>query len=149
MEMATPPSPLRTACGGRTSERPTTWIPRALKKQQILDRSDLAFMQDDRYAQRCALSYFRENQRRLWVFAVAVGVGLAVLSLIWTGLTFMQQSASGLDLSRARQHLARIIIGVVVLACAAIVWEGLNEVLFSGVDFWTFDRSVFYGDLRR
>ena len=119
------------------------------EEQQNLDRSDLVFMLDDRYSQRCALSYFRENQRRLWVFAVALGVGLAVLSLIWTGLTFMQHSASGMDLSKARMHLARVIVGVVLLACAAIVWEGLNEVLFSGVEFWTFDRSVFYEDMRR
>ena len=106
--------------------------------------SDLVFAVDDRYAQRCAMSYFRENQRRLWVFAVALGAAFSVLSLIWIGVTYMQYSASGVELSRARALLTRVIIGLVILACALLIWEGLNEYLFSGVESWTQNRGVFY-----
>ena len=106
--------------------------------------SDLVFAVDDRYAQHCAMSYFRENQRRLWVFAVALGAAFSVLSLIWIGVTYMQYSASGVELSRARALLTRVIIGLVILACALLIWEGLNEYLFSGVESWTQNRGVFY-----
>ena len=102
------------------------------------------FAVDDRYAQHCAMSYFRENQRRLWVFAVALGAAFSVLSLIWIGVTYMQYSASGVELSRARALLTRVIIGLVILACALLIWEGLNEYLFSGVESWTQNRGVFY-----
>ena len=60
------------------------------------------FMVDDRYNQRCAMSYFRENQRRLWVFAVWLGAGFTVISLIWGGVAYMQNAASGVELSRIR-----------------------------------------------
>ena len=106
--------------------------------------SDLVFAVDDRYAQHCAMSYFRENQRRLWVFAVALGAAFSVLSLIWIGVTYMQYSASGVELSRARALLTRVIIGLVIMACALLIWEGLNEYLFSGVESWTQNRGVFY-----
>ena len=96
------------------------------------------------YAQHCAMSYFRENQRRLWVFAVALGAVFSVLSLIWIGVTYMQYSASGVELSRARALLMRVIIGLVIMACALLIWEGLNEYLFSGVESWTQNRGVFY-----
>ena len=64
---------------------------------------DLQFMTDDRYSQRCAMAYFRENHRRLWYFAVALGGSFTVLSLIWGGVVYMQNAASGvMELSRIR-----------------------------------------------
>ena len=108
------------------------------------DPTDLQFAADDRYNERCALSYFRENQRRLWVFAVAVGAAFTVFSLIWVGVTYMQHAASGIELSRARAILTRVLIGLVILSCALLVWEGVSAVLFPGMDFWTQDRGVFY-----
>ena len=44
-------------------------------KGTVKRKSDLQFAVDDAYNQRCAMSYFRENQRRLWVFAVWLGAG--------------------------------------------------------------------------
>ena len=106
--------------------------------------SDLQFAVDDRYNQRCAMSYFRENQRRLWVFAVWLGAGFTVISLIWGGVAYMHNAASGVELSRIRGMLTRVFVGFVILACALLIWDGISETLFFGADFWTQDRGVFY-----
>ena len=91
--------------------------------------SDLQFMADDRYNQRCALSYFREDQRRLWYFAVALGASFTVISLIWVGVVHMQNTASGVDISKTRAMLVRVIIGLIILASAFLIWEGLNDIV--------------------
>ncbi len=106
--------------------------------------SDLIFMADDRYNARCALSYFREDLRRAWVFLVAVGALVAVMSLVWVGFTYMQNSASGVSISRSQLMLIRVLMGVVILACSALIWETLGTFLFSGFDFWTLERGTFY-----
>ena len=111
------------------------------------EESDLEFTSSNRYGQHCALSYVRENQRRLWYFAVALGTMFTVISMIWVGVTYMQNSASGVDLSKSRAMLMRVIIGIVILASAYLIWEGVNEVLFNRLDSWTLDRGDFY-DLR-
>ena len=108
------------------------------------EESDLQFMVDDRYNQRCAMSYFRENQRRLWVFAVWLGAGFTVISLIWGGVAYMQNAASGVELSRIRGMLTRVLVGFVILACALLIWDGVSGALFYGVDSWTQDRGVYY-----
>ena len=106
--------------------------------------SDLEFMRDDRYKQRCALSYFREDQRRLWYFAVALGASFTVISLIWVGVVHMQNTASGVDISKTRAMLVRVMIGLIILACAFLIWDGLNELLFKGLDSWTLEQGVFH-----
>ena len=113
----------------------------------LVKKSDLQFMVDDRYNQRCAMSYFRENQRRLWVFAVWLGAGFTVISLIWGGVAYMQNAASGVELSRIRGMLTRVLVGFVILACALLIWDGVSGALFYGMDSWTQDRGVYY-DLR-
>ena len=110
----------------------------------VREESDLEFTSSDRYGQHCALSYVRENQRRLWYFAVALGTMFTVISMIWVGVTYMQNSASGVDLSKSRAMLMRVIIGIVILASAYLIWEGVNEVLFNRLDSWTLDRGDFY-----
>ena len=107
-------------------------------------KSDLQFAVDDRYNQRCAMSYFRENQRRLWVFAVWLGAGFTVISLIWGGVAYMQNAASGVELSKIRGMLTRVFVGFVILACALLIWDGISGTLFFGADFWTQDRGVYY-----
>ena len=108
------------------------------------EESDLQFAVDDRYNQRCAMSYFRENQRRLWVFAVWLGAGFTVISLIWGGVAYMQNAASGVELSKIRGMLTRVFVGFVILACALLIWDGISGTLFFGADFWTQDRGVYY-----
>ena len=108
------------------------------------EESDLEFIADDRYKQRCALSYFREDQRRLWYFAVALGGSFTVISLIWVGVVHMQNTASGVDISRTRAMLVRVLIGLIILACAFLIWDGLNELLFKGLDSWTLEEGVFH-----
>ena len=107
-------------------------------------RSELVYVRTDEYGQQCALSYFRENTRRLWVFGVSVGAIFTVISMVIIGITYMQHSASGVDLSRSRLMLIRVFIGVVILACSVLVWEGVNTFLFSNVESWTFERGTFY-----
>ena len=106
--------------------------------------TELGFYKDDRYKMRCSMSYFRENQRRLWYFAVALGGAFTVVSLIWAGMSHMQNAASGMDIARTRGMLVHVLVGIVILASALLLWEGLNEFLFSGVDVWTLERGVFY-----
>ena len=119
--------------------KPDDWDKGTVKR-----KSDLQFSVDDAYNQRCAMSYFRENQRRLWVFAVWLGAGFTVISLIWGGVAYMHNAASGVELSRIRGMLTRVFVGFVILACALLIWDGISETLFFGADFWTQDRGVFY-----
>ena len=107
-------------------------------------RSELVYVQTNEYGQQCALSYFRENQRRLWVFTVSVGGLFSVISMIIIAITYMQHSASGVDLSKARLMLIRVCIGVIILACSMLAWESVNAFLFSNLQSWTFDRGTFY-----
>ena len=113
-------------------------------EENLEKKSDLQFAVDDRYNQRCAMSYFRENQRRLWVFAVWLGAGFTVISLIWGGVAYMQNAASGVELSKIRGMLTRVFVGFVILACALLIWDGISGTLFFGADFWTQDRGVYY-----
>ncbi len=106
--------------------------------------SDLVTLPSVDYGRHCSLSYFRENLRRLWYFAAALGGGLATLSLAWGGVAYMQSSASGADLSRARGMIMRVALGVIILACAYLVWEGVSTLLFSHLEFWTLDPNTFY-----
>ena len=112
--------------------------------ERLKKTSDLEFIRDDRYKQRCALSYFREDQRRLWYFAVSLGASFTVISLIWVGVVHMQNTASGVDISRTRAMLVRVIIGLIILACAFLIWDGLNELLFKGLGSWTLEQGIFY-----
>ena len=108
------------------------------------EESDLEFMSGDRYSQGCSLAYFRENLRRLWYFAVSLGAAFTVISLIWVGVVHMQNTASGVDISRTRAMLVRVSIGIIIIACSSLIFEGLNAVLFTGLDSWTLERGVFY-----
>ena len=108
------------------------------------DKSDLQFVLTDDYGQDCALSYFRENLRRLWVFGVALGAVFASISFIWIGVTHMQHTASGMDISKSRMMFVRVGLGIIILACALIVWEGLNDYLLEGLNGWTNERTFFY-----
>ena len=106
--------------------------------------TDLHTLPTTSYGQNCALSYLREDLRRLWRFAVALGGGLAALSLIWAGFAYMQASASGTDLSRNRAMIIRVLVGVIILACAALIWEMVSGTLLGHLDTWSFRRDVFY-----
>ena len=106
--------------------------------------TELVALPSTEYGQNCSLAYFRENLRRLWFFAVALGGGLAALSLGWAGVAYMQASASGADLSRSRMMIMRVVVGVVILACAYLIWEGASNLFLGGYDSWSLDKDVFY-----
>ena len=108
------------------------------------DPEDLELFVSDQYAQQCSLSYFRENLRRAWYFVAALGAGFAAISMTWAGVVYMQESSSGGDLSRARGMMVRVMVGLVLLTCALLVWEGLNGFLLDHVESWTLDRNIFY-----
>ena len=108
------------------------------------DTCGLVFAYNDQYGQQCALSYVRENLRRLYFFVAAVGAGFAAISMTWAGVVYMQESSSGMDLTRARGMMIRVLIGLVVLASALMGWEGVNDLLLQHVESWTQDRGTYY-----
>ena len=105
---------------------------------------DLILVSNDHYNQQCSLSYFRENLRRLWRFGVALGAVLAAASVAWAGMVWMQESASGNDIARSRGMIIRVVIGVIVLSCSFLVWEGLADLLAGHLATWTGERATFY-----
>ena len=105
---------------------------------------DLILVSNDHYNQQCSLSYFRENLRRLWRFGVALGAVLAAASVAWAGMVWMQESASGNDIARSRGMIIRVVIGVIVLSCSFLVWEGLADLLAGHLATWTGERTTFY-----
>ena len=106
--------------------------------------SDLFFSVDDDYGQNCALSYFRENLRRLWYFAAALGGGLAAISLTWAGVAYMQNSSSGVDLSKNRAMIMRVVIGLVIVACSYMIWEAASGMFLGHLDTWSLNPDTFY-----
>ena len=100
------------------------------------DTCGLVFIYNDQYGQQCSLSYVRENLRRLYFFVAAVGAGFAAISMTWAGVVYMQESSSGMDLTRARGMMIRVLIGLVVLASALMGWEGVNDLLLLHVESW-------------
>ena len=91
------------------------------------------------------MSYFRGRTSAVCgSFAVWLGAGFTVISLIWGGVAYMQNAASGVELSRIRGMLTRVFVGFVILACALLIWDGISGTLFFGADFWTQDRGVYY-----
>ena len=99
---------------------------------------------NDRYGQHCALSYVREDLRRLWYFLAAVGGLLAAMSFAWAGVMYMQDSASGGDISRSRAVMVRVVIGMVFLGSSVLVWENLSGLLVSHLDTWTLNFDRYY-----
>ncbi len=105
---------------------------------------DLLFAGNDFYHQQCSLSYFREDLRRMWRFGVALGAALAAASVAWAGVVWMQESASGNDIARSRGMIIRVIIGVVIVSCSYLVWEGISSMLAGHLETWSGERSTFY-----
>lgn len=108
------------------------------------NNTDLTLMPTDDYGQNCALSYFREDLRRLWYFAVALGGAFASVSFVWVGVAYMQSSSSGADLSRTRAMMMRVLVGLILLACAYVIWEFASGELMGLVDFWSLDPYEYY-----
>ena len=106
--------------------------------------SDLFFDSDDDYGQNCSLSYFRENLRRLWYFAAALGGGLAAISITWAGVAYMQNASSGSDLSKNRAMIMRVVVGLVILACSYMIWETASGMFLGHLDTWSLNPDTFY-----
>ena len=105
---------------------------------------DLILTPNDNYNQQCSLSYVRENLRRLWRFGVALGAALAAASIAWAGVVWMQETSSGNDIARSRGMIVRVLIGVIILSCSYLVWEGLSGLLVGHIESWTGERGTFY-----
>ena len=97
---------------------------------------DLIFVQDVNYEATCSFDYYRENLRRLWVIALAVGGALIVGSGAWAGVMHMQDSVSGEGRATSRTVLVRTVIGLIILGGVFLVWEA-----FAGS---VFDASTLY-----
>ena len=105
---------------------------------------ELKWVDNPRYGQECSLEYVREDLNRLWKFAAAVAAGLAVVSFSWVGVVYMQEAASGGDLSKARNMLVRVMVGVIIVGCAVVIWEGVSGGVLGGKDSWSMQRGVYY-----
>lgn len=105
---------------------------------------NLRFNYFDAYGQQCSLSYVREDLRRLWYFVAAVGGLLAAMTLAWAGVGYMQESASGGDMSKSRLVVVRVVVGMVILGGSVVIWESASGLLLSHLDTWTFDAGVFH-----
>ena len=79
---------------------------------------------------------------------MALGAVLAAASVAWAGVVWMQESASGNDIARSRGMIIRVVIGVIVLSCSFLVWEGLADLLAGHLETWTGERDTFYRSLR-
>lgn len=97
---------------------------------------DYEDLENSKYAAYCSLEYFQENQYRLWYFALAFGGTLAAISIAWGGFVYMQESVSGETRSTARTTVLRVVIGLVLLACAFIVWDAVSGIFLDGSAVW-------------
>ena len=109
--------------------------------------TELEFRANDNYKDHCALSYWREDMRRLYRFLVVLGVGFAAISLGWAGVMWMQASSSGEDLRQVRLVVIRVFMGMVILATAYVIYEGASDLLMDRVESWSLDRDTYY-DIR-
>lgn len=82
---------------------------------------------DGFYDAACAHDYFEENLTRMWYFLVALGTALLTVSLVWAGVIHMQESATGQRNTALRQTLARVIVGILLLALAFVIWAAVNQ----------------------
>ena len=98
--------------------------------------TDLIMVQDANYEATCSFDYYRENLRRLWVIALAVGGALIVGSGAWAGVMHMQDSVSGEGRATSRTVLVRTVIGLIMLGGVFLVWGA-----FAGS---VFDPSTLY-----
>ena len=105
---------------------------------------NLEFQHNDEYGKHCVLSYVREDLRRLWYFVAAVSGLLAAMTLGWLGFQYMQESASGGDLSRSRAAVIRVVLGMIIVGFAYVAWETTSGLLVTQVETWSLDHGLFY-----
>ena len=105
---------------------------------------DLMLVSNRSYDFDCSVSYFREDLRRAWQFAAILAGTFLFAGMAWTGVVYMQESASGSDLSRTRAMMFRMIIGLIIVASAYVIWEAVGENLLGHLQTWTGERDVFY-----
>ena len=111
---------------------------------KVWEGGNLRFSYSDRYGQHCTLSYVREDLRRLWYFVAAVAGLIAAMSFAWAGVMYMQESASGGDMSRSRGVVVRVAIGLVLVGSAFGIWESTSGLLVGHLQNWTLDFNTFY-----
>ena len=100
---------------------------------------NLQFIQSDSYGEHCSLAYVREDMRRLWRFVASVSALMAAMSFAWAGVMYMQDSASGGDVSKSRGVVIRVVVGLILVGSAYIVWEGASGFTVQHLDNWTLD----------
>lgn len=112
------------------------------------NQGDLWLKKNDLYDEQCALAYLREDLRRSWRFAIALGTLLLGGSLAWIGFVYMQESAqigsSNGGWSGTRTLLSRVLLGILVLALAGVIWDLMSSMTWPGLQSWTLRREEFY-----
>ena len=97
---------------------------------------DFVFVENEKYKAYCSLAYFRENLRRLWIFALGLAGGLVAISVAWGGVIYMQEAVSGETRSTGRTIMIRAVLGLIILAGVFLIWEGVSELFLQGYDIW-------------
>lgn len=120
------------------------WIWAEGKEGLATGDGDLAWIENPYYEMDCAVSYLREDMRRAWQYAAVLAGTFLFASLAWAGVVYMQESAAGADLSRARTMMIRVVVGLIIVACAWVLWEMVGDLLLGHLQSWTGDRDVFY-----
>lgn len=85
------------------------------------------FERDKEFKSQCAMTYFREDLRRGWKFAVFVGFGLFTMSLAWGGYVYMQESAAAEQRAQSRGIIFRVMGGLAIVVMAFFLWSMFSE----------------------
>ena len=98
------------------------------------------------YARDCALEYFKEDLRRVWISIAAIAGALAAGTIAWSGVGYMQDAASGQDFARTRNAISRAIVGVIILGGTYVILNNIGLQLFGVKEYWwDTNTCLFYG----
>ena len=100
------------------------------------------FERDKEFKAQCALTYYREDVRRAWWFAVLVASGLFTMSVIWGGFVYMQEAAAAEQRATSRGIIFRVMAGLTIVVMAYFLWT-----MFSAMFVDLGDSTIWTPDL--
>lgn len=98
----------------------------------------------EKWKEACARRYVKHNFRVFWMVGTGIAGALTAISLAWAGFVYMQESASGGDVSQVRNLIVRSLAGFVFAGMAWVVWQGILVTLFGTSEF-TYSSFLGFG----
>lgn len=97
------------------------------------------FVRDKEFKSQCAMTYFREDLRRGWKFAVFVAFGLFTMSFVWGGYVYMQEAAAAEQRATSRGIIFRVMTGLAVVVMAFFMWSIFSDMFLDlgETSLWT------------